>query len=336
VLEYDETMRYAISLIVLMLVISHVTAQDPVAFRFAAVSEASLGLFEGERPVLVYNHGQVRPPEGASGQPRACYLHPVYGLDGEVLSGDFAKDHTYHRGLYTAWPHIKIGEREFETWTARGELAQRFNRWLAKDTEAGRAKLGIENGWYVGEKEVVREEVWATVHPAAKDSRAIDLEFTWTPLDEPLTLRGAEGKSYGGLNFRFGPRTKTTITVPENAQLPKGVRADAGRASDDLVVTRLAWADFVGDFAKGPAGEMAQPSGAAIFVHPGHADYPPTWMARHYGLLSVGWPGVEAQTIPPGKTITCRYRLWIHRGQPAASAIEQEYDEYAKAMRMTP
>ena len=39
------------------------------------------------------------------------------------------------------------------------------------------------------------------------------------PLDEPLTLAGAEGKSYGGFNFRFGPRKKTTISVPENSTL---------------------------------------------------------------------------------------------------------------------
>ena len=306
-------------------------AEEPTRFRFAAASEASLGLWEGERPVLVYNHGPIKPPDGTSGQPRACYFHPVYGLDGEVLTDDFPKDHTYHRGLYWAWPHIKIGEREFETWTARSELRQEFRRWLAKEADAGGAKLGIENGWFVDGKQVVREEVWATAHPAAKDGRAIDLTLSWTPLEKALTLQGAEGKSYGGLNFRFGPRTNATITVPEKAALPEGVKATAGRVSDDLVVTQLAWADFVGDFA----GRRA-PSGAAIFVHPGHADYPPTWMARHYGLLSVGWPGVTAQTFPAGKPITCRYRLWIHRGGPAASEIQQQFESYTSEMLREP
>ena len=31
--------------------------EKPGAFRFAAVDEASLGLWEGDRPILVYNHG---------------------------------------------------------------------------------------------------------------------------------------------------------------------------------------------------------------------------------------------------------------------------------------
>ena len=39
-------------------------------------------------------------------------------------------------------------------------------------------------------------------------------ELTWTPLSEPLTLEGAEGKSYGGLTLRFAPRTHTVITTP--------------------------------------------------------------------------------------------------------------------------
>jgi hypothetical protein len=319
------------ALVLAALVAPSALAADPqgaAAFRFAAVSEASLGLWEGDRPVLVYNHGQITPADQPGSRGRSCYFHPVHGLDGEALTDDFPKDHTYHRGLYCAWPHIKIGEREYELWTARGDLQQVFVRWLAKEAGDRGAKLGIENGWFVGDKQVVREQVWVHVLPAAKDSRAIDFALTWTPLDEPLTLRGAEGKSYGGFNFRFGPRTRTVITVPENAALPEGISAAAGRVAEDLLVTRLPWVDLAGDF-RGAAGS----SGAAIFVHPAHRDFPPTWMARHYGLVSVGWPGVEPQTFPAGQEITCRYRLWIHRKERSAADIQKQYEAYAAAAR---
>ena len=297
-------------------------------FHFGAVNDASLGLWEGDKPVLVYNHGLIARPEAPGTRARACYVHPVYGLDGEVITDDFPKDHLYHRGMYWAWPHIKIGDEEYELWSARGELRQLFGRWLAKETSASGAKLGVENGWFVGDKQLVREEVWLTIQPAAAGSRVIDVELSWTPIDQPLTLRGAEGKSYGGFNFRFAPRTKTVITVPEQTALPDGVAAPAGRISGDLVETKLPWADFVGDF-RGADGV----SGAAIFVHPKHRDYPPTWMTRHYGLVSVGWPGVEPQTFPAGKPITCRYRVWIHRGAPTAAVIQKEYDAYRSAAK---
>jgi hypothetical protein len=287
-------------------------------FRFQPVNDQSLGLWEDENPVLVYNHGTITGP----GRARACYFHPIYGLDGEVLTDDFPKDHTYHRGMYCAWPHIKIGDKEYDLWSVGGELRQEFVRWLTRDAGPDSAKLSLENGWFVGDKQLVREQVRLDVHPAAADSRAIDVELTWTPIDQPLTLSGAEGKSYGGFNFRFGPRSKTVITVPENAVLPEDVTAPAGRTTGDLLVTRLPWADFVGDF------QSKKLSGAAIFVHPAHRDYPPTWMTRHYGLVSVGWPGVEPQTFPVNEPITCRYRLWIHRGTPTAAQIQQVYEAY--------
>ncbi len=307
-------------------VLAEEPAGSPAGFRFQAVSEQSLGLWENGKPVLVYNHGMIARPGAPGSRARACYFHPVYGLDGEVITDDFPKDHLYHRGMYWAWPHIKAGEKEYDLWSARGELRHVFGRWLTKEANADGARLSVENGWFDGEKQLVREQVLLAVHPAVAESRAIDVELRWTPLDLPLTLSGAEGKSYGGFNFRFGPRTKTIITVPEDAKLPDGIAAPAGRTSGDLLVTKLPWADFTADFS-GP-GKL---SGAAIFVHPQHRDYPPTWMTRHYGLVSVGWPGVDPQTFPAGHTITCRYRVWIHRGSPAAAEIQKAYGEYRAA-----
>src|SRR6185503_6680409 len=172
------------------------------------------------RPVLVYNHGLIARPEMPGARARACYFHPLYGLDGEVLTDDFPKDHLYHRGMYWAWPHIKINDQDYELWTAHGELKQTFCRWLVKEADASGAKLVVENGWFVGVKQLVREEVRVEVYPASAASRAIDVELRWTPINQSLTLSGAEGKSYGGFNFRFAPRTKTVITVPENSVLP--------------------------------------------------------------------------------------------------------------------
>jgi hypothetical protein len=296
-------------------------AVPTTAFRFQAIQSASLGLWDGSRPVLVYNHGDIRPLGASSGRGRACYFHPVYGLDGEVLSDDFPKDHTYHRGMYFAWPHIKIGDKEYELWTARGELKQVFRRFTRQQIGDKSAELGIENAWVVGDRPVVREQIDLRVVRAEDNARSIDVRATWTPLEQPLTLSGAEGKSYGGFNFRFGSRAKPVITVPASAELLAGVTATAGRVSDDLLMTKLPWADFTGEFQ----GSQAR-SGAAIFVHPGHRDFPPTWMARHYGLMSVGWPGVEPQTFPVGEAITCKYRVWIHRGHPTAAEIQAAYD----------
>jgi len=105
-----------------------------------------------------------------------------------------------------------------------------------------------------------------------------------------------------------------------------------GRMTEDLVVTKLPWADLSGDLDRKAAGL----SGAAVFVHPEHPDSPVTWMTRHYGLLAVGWPGVTPQTFPAGKAFVGRYRLWIHRGAPEAAEIQQAYQAYGATSQLQP
>ena len=121
-------------------------------FQFKKVDDKSLGLWEGERPVLVFNHGDIQPPEGVKAPPHSNYVHPLYGLDGEVLTDDFPADHVHHRGLHWAWPHVKVGDnpRDLSLWQYQG-IRYRFERWLAQEAAAGVAKLGVKNRWVVGD-----------------------------------------------------------------------------------------------------------------------------------------------------------------------------------------
>ncbi len=284
--------------------------ESPGAFRFAAVDEASLGLWEGSRPVLVYNHGVKAKQGNPTAKPHSCYIHPLYGLDEEVLTDDFPADHLHHRGLFWAWPHVTVDGKHYDLWMQNG-IEARFERWGLRRTEERQAILGVENGWYVSGRKVMREELLLRVARASENGRAIDVELTWTPVDKPITLGGAEGKSYGGLTFRFAPGTDTQITVP------------SGRTKEDLYMTSLAWTDLTRLWAG-----HSSPSGASIFVHPTHPDYPPTWLTRHYGVLCLGWPGVRTQTLVAGKPVRCRYRIWIHRDRPDVEHLARAFAAY--------
>lgn len=279
-------------------------------FRFAEVDGRSLGLWEGDKPVLVYNHGVLSRTGVPASFSRSTYVHPLYGLDGEVLSDDFPRDHYHHRGLFWAWPHVGVEGKEYDLWALKG-IEQRFARWLEKTADASGAVLGIENGWFVGTKKVVRERVRLRIHAAAENARAVDVECEWTPQDKAVTLTGAADKSYGGLTLRFAPGTNTAITIP------------SGVTSADLPMTNLPWADLTRLWS-----HEQVTSGAAIFVHPSHPDFPPQWLTRHYGVLCLGWPGVKPATFAPGQPIRCRYRVWIHRGAVDAVQLKQAYDAY--------
>ncbi len=297
-----------------LLLVSFCLVAQAEKFRIAPVNTNSLGVWEGDRPVLVYNHGVLLAPGVPADRARSTYIHPLYGMDGEVLTDDFPKDHYHHRGVFWAWPHVKVGGKEYDLWMIQG-IKQEFEKWVAREAGPDRAVLKMQNAWMAGGRKVMDEQVSITVHPATRNNRAIDLAFTWTPVGEEIALSGAEGKSYGGITIRYAPHTNAVITTP------------LGNEPKDLAMTRLAWADYSAQFE-----QRGVASGAALFVPPSHPDYPPMWLTRHYGALCLGWPGVQSTTFPAGKPIHCEYRLWVHRGQPDGKQLTQAYADYTNGI----
>jgi hypothetical protein len=287
-------------------------------FVFSEVDDKSLKLSDGEMPVLVYNHGVItcqRVPQKDSRRSRTCYVHPLWGLSGEVLTDDFPKDHYHHHGIFWTWPHVGIDGKEYDLWADKG-IQDRFLGWICREVGPVAAVLAVENGWFVGDKKVMIERVWLRTYKVAGDARCLDLEMMWIPVGGPITLRGAEGKSYGGLTVRFAVRSQkdAVITVP------------SGSTTADLPDTPLQWADLTTTFADSPG-----PSGAAVLVPPSHPDYPPTWLTRHYGPLCIGWPGVRPQTFEPGKPIRLAYRVWIHKSAGELEQLKQAYEGFIAA-----
>jgi hypothetical protein len=41
---------------------------------------------------------------------------------------------------------------------------------------------------------------------------------------------------------------------------------------------------------------------------------------------------VKSKTFQPGETITCRYRVWIHRGAASVEKVSQAYRRYEQSM----
>jgi hypothetical protein len=283
-------------------------ANGDSGFQFL-LDQFQLLITEAGKPILGYNYGPVTAswvPENDRRRTRACYIHPLFGLEGELLTDDFPADHYHHHGIFWAWPHILINNQEYDLWVDRG-IRQRFRRWLHMGSGMVAATFGVENGWYVGDQLVMLERIWATVWKTEEFGRLLDFEIFLQPVENPVTLWGAEGKSYGGFTFRFNVKQGQTvkITVPE------------GLTSEDLLETRLRWADLASQFA--PSGSE---SGATVLIPSDHPDYPPTWLTRHYGVLCVGWPGTEPRTLSPGQSTRLPYQVWIHRNYLSAEAIE--------------
>ena len=323
------------------------------SFRFDQKPEnKTLTLFEGDVPVFTYVYDMVVhehvPPEDIR-RMAGCYIHPLFGLNGEILTDlaptDEAPEHHYHhRGVFWTWPHVGVHQPDgritvHNLWAGFTGLNQRFVRWLERTTTEESATFAVENGWFTGHfagipateigEKVMKETVRVTVfRPRTDDgvrSRAIDLAFVWTPTTKPITLQGNPQRSFGGLTVRFRPVVEPGKALAEPSDI-NVITIPCGPTSEDLSNVPLPWANYTSRF-----GEDDRRSGAAIFVPRTHPDFPPSWLTRHYGPLCIGWPGVVERTFQPGEEIRLNYRIWIHDGPVTIEQIERAYQEYYRS-----
>lgn len=329
------------------------TAQTQAAeFRFDEQDGKQLTLTDGTVPVFTYRYDLVphdNVPDKDLRKTAGCYVHPLFGLNGEVLTDNAPLDHYHHHGVFWTWPHVSVHQtdgtvKQYDLWTSNTALKQHFVRWIQRKTTKNTAILEAENGWFVGEpqdgKKIMTERVKITVQKpqTEKDglkSRAVDFEFVWKPTDNAVSLRGSEGKSYGGFSIRFKPFIHEELRKNPRAEAKKNevnvITVPTGVAEKDLPETPLAWADYTSRF-----DNRNEPSGAAVFVPKDHPDFAPTWLTRYYGALCVGWPGVKDRKFEPGEEIKLRYRVWIHDGGVSVEQLEKAYQEYHSARKLVP
>jgi len=286
------------------------------AFRIQDAEGKHLRIMDGDDPVMTYNYGTIEHPDVAESMWRSCYVHPIWGLDGQMLSDDFPEDHRHHRGLFWTWARVIAGDKEHDLWALRG-CVQQFDRVLHEDVGPVCATLGVTNRWLVGEMPIVRERVWLRAFPAGPLGRAIDVDVTLEAIDQTITISGRPEKGYSGMTLRFAPREDTVITTSD------------GKLSEDSMRVPFAWTDLSARFAG-----AKQPSGAAMFDHPANPKYPNEWLLRHYGCLVCAWPGVEMCELQPGAPVRIRYRLWVHRGDVAGGKVAAAHDAFLKATEL--
>jgi len=272
--------------------------------------KGTLTVLEGSAKVLTYRFADQLKQGVHPKQTRSCYIHPLYSLDGQVLTDDFIEDHPHHHGVFWTWPIVRTRGQTTQTWHP-ANLRQHFVRWIDRDAENNPAVLSIENVWKLDGKEVVAvETVTLQIHPEADKSRAIDIELRIQAVGGPLELQGAQdgGKGYGGLSFRGAPLfTGTDVTSNE------------GSLEEDINNKEFLWTDL-----------STKQLGLTIFVAPDHPDFPTPWITRnsYAGFLNASWPGLKAVVLKPEKPVFLRYRIYIHQGDVTSGKVSAAYKNY--------
>ena len=259
-------------------------------------------------------------PEGQAA--RSNYFHPLYDLDGNVVTEDFPKDHIHHRGIFWAWHQVRIAGK-----TVQDQWVNRDSFWNVQDaridTDGSSAWLALRVAWesplftdgqgrrrpFVEERSVTR------VHQAEGAIRRIDFHQRLTALVDGVEIGGSDDpKGYGGFSYRVVMPPDIRFTGAQGVVTPI-----------ENAVGASPWMDVSGSY--GPSGK----SGLAVLTHPTTTGFPQPWILRaRASMQNAVYPGRQPTAIPRDRPVILRYRVVLHRGELAAAAIERLQAEYAK------
>jgi len=276
--------------------------QNPIG-----ISETDQGfnITDGEEQVLFYQR-QHKSLDGK--YTRANYIHPLYGLDGEILTEDFPADHPHHRGVFWAWHQIWLGDKKLgDCWATQDFFWDVYDaEILTIDSKSRGLKLYVY--WKSPlltdadgkQQPFVKETTTIRIHCAEGNMRMIDFQIELLALKDNMRLGGSEdAKGYGGFTTRIPLPDGLAFTGTNGPVEPVNLSVEAGP-----------WLDFSGNL-----GGRSKTSGLAILCHSSSPGYPQRWILRRKGSAqNPVYPGRNPVPLSREKPLVLRYRLIIHRG----------------------
>ena len=267
---------------------------------------------EGGIPILRYSHDMTNIPEGTGDEyARGDYVSALYGLDGQLLTEDYPKDHPHHRGVNWSWATINWNGEERDLFAVRGIWARPAGTPVAKmDSES--VLVTAESLWKWDDKTpVVKENVSIRVNPRTDEGRTIDFHITLNALVDNLEFCGRLEAGYSGFNIRMAPAKEQKIVFHTDSADAQPIRA---------------WADYSAEFTKGKC------SGISILQHADNPGYPQEW--REYPQLNFFqpiYPGGKLIPMKKEEPVMLQYRLWIHDSEADEIALAKQWDSYNQA-----
>ena len=257
------------------------------------------------KKVLFY---QIKPKNKDGAFSRNNYIHPLYGLDGSVLTEDFPDDHLHHRGIFWAWHQVWInGKRIGDPWEIKGfEQEVDEVEFMAQKDGAGILKTQVlwKSGQWKKEGEKIpylKENTTITIHPENGNYRKIDFEIRLLALEENLKIGGSEDeKGYSGFSVRMKLPGDVKFTGPAGEITPK-ITAVESKGYVDV---------------SGSIGKNESNGGIVIVDHPDNPGYPQPWILRaKNSMQNPAFPGREPVSVSTRTPLVLKYSLIIHAGK---------------------
>lgn len=265
------------------------------------------------------------------------YCHPLLGPNGIQMTRNWPmkeaagedRDHPHHRSFWFThgnvngldfWSegkeHCKVAHSKF-TRIRSGEkegIIESTQQWLGKDGNP-----------------VCTDERTLRVYNRPDNERLFDYEITIRAGEKDVTFGDTKE---GSMALRLA-ETMRLKPNKDNVGKPTGHIVNSEGVRDNATWgKRAAWCDYYGPVE----GKIV---GAAIFDHPQNPRHPTWWHVRDYGLFAANpfgqhdFENLPDKTagnliIPAGKSVTFRYRIYLHEGDEKQGKVAERYAEYVK------
>lgn len=319
-----------------------------VALGVTAFSTASLVAADGVK--LTELGGKVRVEINGGHFTDYCfqgaphvYFYPLIGPGGAPMTRHWPmkevegeeKDHPHHRSLW--YSHGAVNGVDFWAETPKsGKIVH--DKFLEVKGGEDSGVIRSANKWIAPDGSVtMTDERTFRVYARPNSERLFDFEVTLQAGDKDIVLGDTKE---GSMAIRVNESMRG---VMPRGKGEKGVKVGKGRIAMSTGVTssgngdekawgkRAEWCDY-----SGPVD--GRTVGIAIFDHPANPKHPTWWHVREYGLFAANPFGVhdfEKQpkgagdiTIPAGKSLTFKYRFYLHEGDEAAGKVAELYKDY--------
>lgn len=293
-----------------------------IFFVFPLFAFSQIEMLPGNEGILFTENGkeviyyQIEPKSKDGNYSRCNYFHPVWGLNGEIITEDFPPDHLHHRGIFWAWHQVLVdGKSAGNLWELSG-IEQEITEveFAAQPSGAGIFKTEVlwnptqgHNHGIFGP--IIKEKTTVTIHPLKGNFRRIDFEISLLALKENVRLGGSnDEKGYGG----FSARMKLPEDVVFNG--PKGVV--------EPIVNQVESPGWVN--ISGSSVDFKGRYGIVILDHPANNGYPQPWILRKQkSMQNIVFPGRTPLNIPTVKPLVLRYTMLVHNGKLKPGTIRK-------------
>jgi Family of unknown function (DUF6807) len=249
--------------------------------------------------------GNTVPPEHQHDRNLEPHQRPMYFGHGNVDGIDF-----WGEAIYPKWSD--------DTVFGRTVLAKIEEVKDGPDSGTIRALFHL-----VGPRgRIIADETQAFVFRGDQETRMIDCEFTIT------ANHGADVAIGDSKEGSFALRVVKELYSPPGHM----VNSAGGVGEKEIWGKRANWVDYYGKVG-------TEELGVAIFDSPKSFRHPTYWHARGYGLFAANPFAIReftgdfnkdgSWTIPQGKSLTLRYRVFIHHGDDKQAHVAEAYQEYA-------